>query len=600
MPFDGIAMYAVAQELISSVIGSRITKIFQPRKDEIIISLRNLKDEMKLLISVNPDNCRIHLTDIVAENPATPPMFCMLLRKYLTGGRIKNICQKSLERLMEISIESTNEFMQPVELNLIVEIMGKHSNIILKTSDDNIIDSIKRITFEVNRFRQVLPGEKYVFPPMGGKLNLLCIDDNIIMSTLLDSKKESPQTPISKWILEHIAGINGTTAREIINRAGVDENKSMGLLTPPEFNNILEILSDLRAHIKNFSFYPEVYFDEDTQEPLDFWVFPMARYKNNPKKEIAGVNKAVDFFYSRLTEVSTLVSLKTQLKNEVSKYLKKINEKIFHIKQAIKKTDDMEKYRLWGEILSANLYRLKPGLKEVRLANFYTPGKEITIPLNEKYTPAQNAQIYFNRYKKLQATRHISKIRMDEALMEVDYLENILINIQNSNTLEDINDIYQELIAQGYIKAAKKRGKIEKSNSRPLMFKSFDGFNIYVGKNNHQNDILTLKKAHPDDIWLHTKNIPGSHVIIECLGKDVPPRTLHEAAILAAYFSKARSGSNVPVDYTLRKYVRKPSGAKPGFVIYDHQKTLYVTPDSAMIKKLDPSSVDNLPDENPG
>lgn len=584
MPFDGISMYAAVSELKDKVLGSRITKIYQPLKDEVLINLRRISDELKLIISANPLNCRIHLTQNNVENPAAPPMFCMLLRKYLIGGRIRHISQFNLERLLEITIENNNEFMQPVEMKLFIEIMGKHSNIILADSSGTIIDCIKRITSDVNRFRQVLPGEKYVMPPVGDKINLLSIDRNIIMLTFESSVEKIPSQTVSKWLVDNFAGVSGASAHEMVYRAGMNESKPISKITCDELDSLVKVILNLADDIRSRNFDPVVYLDNNTNNPEDFWVFPMF-HKKEKSTHISGVNNAIDFYYAKKSAVTALEHFKKHALGEVSRNLKKANQNLLHLKKTLEKTEEMEKYRLWGEILYANLYRIKPGAKEVKLPNFYNPGEEIVIPLHEKYTPARNAQVYFNRYKKMHSAITMSETRMQETLNEINYLENILVNIQNSENLDDIYDIYQELESQGYVKNHVKKN-MEKSKSEPLKFKSSDGHIIYVGKNNRQNDILTLKKAKPEDIWLHAKEIPGSHVIIDCHGKDVTEKTLIEAGILAAYFSKARNGSNVPVDYTLKKYVRKPSGAKPGFVIYDHQKTVYVTPDKETINKL--------------
>lgn len=585
MPFDGIAMHAVVSELKGLACGSRITKIYQPSKHEVLFHLRGRKDESKLMISTDPLNCRMHLTTSTVENPAAPPMFCMLLRKYLTGGRIKKISQFSLERLLEITIENSNEFMQPVEAKLYIEIMGKHSNIILVDSDGNIIDCLKRITSDVNRFRQILPGEKYVLPPLGNKINMLNFDHNNIMSTIESFIKNNSSQTISKWVVENISGVNGTTAREILYRAGIADSKIICDITKNELTAMTKVMLELASDIRALSFKPTIYSDESTGIPVDFWVFPMF-HKSRLSAQIQGVSNAIDFFYARKSEAENLENLKRNIHAEISKHLNKAHQSLSHLKDSIEKSEEMEKYRLWGEILYANIYRIEHGICEVRLPNIYNSGEEVIIPLNKKYTPARNAQIYFNRYKKLHSAKISSEKRMQETLNEINYLENVLISLKNSETMDDVIDICQEMESQGYIKNISIKARMIKKSSSPLKFKSSEGYIIYVGKNNLQNDILTMKKAKPGDIWLHTKDIPGSHVVINCNGKNVSETTLMEAGILAAYYSKARSGSNVPVDYTLKKFVRKPSGAKPGFVIYDHHKTLYVTPEKEIVDRL--------------
>lgn len=584
MPFDGIAMYAAVSDLKRVASGSRITKIYQPSKHEVLFCLRGQKDESKIIISIDPLNCRIHLTKNTVENPAAPPMFCMLLRKYLTGGRIKKISQFSLERFLEITVENSNEFMQPVEIRLYIEIMGKHSNIILVDSDGNIIDCLKRISSDVNRFRQVLPGEKYVLPPLGNKINMLINDHNNIMLTIESSIKNDPSQTVSKWIVENLSGVNGTTAREILYRAGITDSKIICNITQNEWAALIKVISELARDISSSSFKPTIYLDDSTGIPVDFWVFPMF-HKRQKSTQMQETSNAIDFYYAQKTKAENLEKIKERALVEISKHLNKANQNLFRLKETLEKREDMEKYRLWGEILYANIYRIEPGTCEVKLPNFYHPEEEIVIPLNKKYTPAHNAQIYFNKYKKLHSARVVSETRMQETLNEINYLENVLTSIKNSETLDDIIDIYKELENQGYIKNPLKTAE-SRPGSKPLKFKSSEGYIIYVGKNNRQNDVLTMRKAKPDDIWLHTKDIPGSHVVIDCNGESVSEKTLMEAGILAAYYSKARSGSNVPVDYTKKKFVRKPSGAKPGFVIYDHHKTLYVTPEKEIVDRL--------------
>lgn len=588
MPFDGITLHAVVCELQEALTGGRINKIYQPHKDELIFYIRRGREELKLLMSSHPVNCRIHLTESIAENPLSPPAFCMLLRKHLIGGNIVKIEQPDLERIVEITIHNNNEFMQPVEWKLIIEIMGRHSNIILVQPESNtIIDSIKRIPVEVNRYRQILPGEKYIYPPMQYKITLTTFDHNNFMSTLCHAVVNGDTRTVSKWILDNIMGLSGTASREITFRAGVDPQKTVGLLMEEEKNNLVKALEDVGTKIASGNFSPSLYINNNTSEPDDFWVLPLLsmEQKHHVKVVKSHVNEIVDLYFSKKEKTEAFTSLKKRACSEISKHLEKLRQGFSFYKKKFQETGDLEKYRLWGEILSAYLYQVKPGLNEVKLPNFYDNDKIITIPLNEKLTPSQNVQLYFNRYKKLQSTRIMLEKKLKEISQEIYYLESVLFDVENCGNMEDLHEIYHELENQGYLKAAGKKCP-RQSKSEPLKFRSSDGFTIYVGKNNRQNDMLTLKKAGPEDIWLHTKDIPGSHVIIECSKQKVSDKALYEASILAAYFSRARNGSNVPVDYTLKKHVRKPAGAKPGFVIYDHHKTLYVTPDEATVKRL--------------
>jgi len=587
MPFDGIAMHAIISELQKALVGSRIMKIYQPKKDELWMIMYQNGKELKLLLSVNSTDCRIHLTEEEISNPASPPMFCMLMRKHLLGGRLKQITQKNLERIVEMTIQNNNEYMQPVEYRLIIEIMGKHSNIILVYDNDNIIiDAIKRISSDINRYREILPGKVYIYPPLNNKINLLSFDRTLVYDKLFQSYQKG-SISISRWILDNFMGISGISAKELTFRANINPEIGISYLTEKEREILIDVLEKFSIDLFEKRFQPTLY--RNLQQGLleDFWVFPLTFYNQsleNIEFENNGVNRAIDYFYSKRLEMLDFISKKNKISTELNKHLKRIKQNLLHIDKKISETADMEKYRLWGEMLSAYMYMIKPGMKEIILPNFQDGG-EIVIPLNEKYSPSRNAQNYFNKYKKLSAARKISLERKKELQDEIEFLENELVNIENCENPDDLQEIYDEVERQGYIKGHIQSAPSYKK-SEPYKFKSSDGFIIYVGKNNRQNDMLTLKKARPDDLWFHTKGIPGSHVILESKSGFVSEKAITEACMLAAYFSKAKNGSNVPVDYTLKKYVRKPKGSKPGFVIYDHHKTMFVTPDKSIIEKL--------------
>jgi len=587
MPFDGIALYAVVSELQNNIVGSRVMKIYQPKKDELWIFLYQNGQEFKLLVSVNSTNCRLHLTEEEISNPASPPMFCMILRKYLIGGRLKQIVQKDLERIVEITIQNNNEYMQHVEYRLIIEIMSKHSNIILVHADDNtIIDAIKRISSDINRYREILPGKVYIYPPLDDKISLLSFDRNLACDKLLQDYQNGNKN-ISRWLLDNFMGISGVSAKELASRVNINPEKELSSLTQKEKEILIDFMEKFSVDLKEKRFQPSLYKNSPSGSPDDFWVFPLTFHKKiieNLNVENNCVNKTIDFFYSKKQEMLDLLSNKNKIITELKKHLKKLRQNLMYAEKNIKETNDMKKYRLWGEMLSAFMYMVKPGMKEITLPN-YEQGGEIVIPLNEKYSPSRNAQHYFDKYKKLNKARRIAQERKKELENEIDFIENELVNIENCNNVDDLSEIYEEVKKQGYIKGQIKNAPFEKK-SEPYKFKSSDGFLIYVGKNNRQNDLLTLKKARPDDMWFHTKDIPGSHVILESKAGFASEKAITEACMLAAYFSKAKNGSNVPVDYTLKKYVRKPKGAKPGFVIYDHHKTKFVTPDKSIIEKL--------------
>ncbi|NLC62696.1 MAG: fibronectin/fibrinogen-binding protein, partial [Thermoanaerobacterales bacterium] len=431
MPFDGIALYAAINEIKSQILGHTINKIYQPKNDQLIISFRHGIEEKFLLVSANPNNCRIHLADNLPDNPSTPPMFCMLLRKNLLGGKLTNVNQLGLERVVEFTVQNKNEFMKQVEYKLLVEIMGKHSNIILVDNSTNrIIDCIKRITSDVNRYRQILPNRQYVFPPIGEKCNFLLIDKKHILSLILPAIKANTQKNISSWILENIMGLSGRTAKEIVKRADV-EDVQIGFISNDKLYKVIDALADLREQVKANSFFPTIYYEPKSLEPVDFWVFPMSLRDGYIAKISDSVNKAVDRYYFLKEQADALKSRNTSLTLQISKFIEKKSKNIYLIKTRLSETDEMNKYKLWGEILSAYLYLIKPGVNKVKLANFYEPGHDIEIPLNKKMTPAQNAQHYFNKYKKLQSAKAIIKKRLKKMQQEMEYLESVLVNAQN-------------------------------------------------------------------------------------------------------------------------------------------------------------------------
>lgn len=583
MSFDGICLYAIIDELKDFIVGSHIDKIYQVSKDKLLINFRKNRKDLNLLISINPRFCRIHSTCYEIKTPEQPPAFCMLLRKHLTGGRIIALHQEQLERVLYVTISNTDEFMRNVEFKLIVEIMGKHSNVTL-LKDGMIIDAMKRVPSSINRYREILPGIKYIKPPIGDKINILNVDNKeYIKSIIENAMSKNTNKNVSRWLLENFMGISGQTAQEIAFRSNIDHKKKLSDLTKEDVIHLIQTLQDIKNNLEKKRFKPIIYLDPITQQPKNFWIFPVKSLENNkPHKRFESINTVVDIFFTTQEKNVQITNIKNRLYNIVNNNIEKLKRDLKFSKAKLDKTSNAKNYKLKGEILIANLYKIKPGQSQVSLPNFYT-GDEITITLNKKLSPADNAQVYFKRYKKLRSSRSKIKSNIEKLLAEINYLENCLLGIINSNTVEDLYEVQSELKREGYIKYSSSNPT---SKSKPLRFKSSDGYIIYVGKNNRQNDKLTFKIASPNDIWIHTKNSPGSHVIIKSDNGDIPNRTLYEACMLAAYFSKSRYSSNVPVDYTAVKHVKKPSGAKPGFVIYTNQKTLYVTPNKSLIKDL--------------
>ncbi|MGB9840705.1 Rqc2 family fibronectin-binding protein [Thermovenabulum sp.] len=573
MPLDGITLYALLSEINNKIIEAKIDKIYQPNTHDVLFFLRKGREEIKLLLSCHPMDFRISIlgTD-EKENPITPPPFCMLLRKLLQGGRIIKISQLSLERIITIKIENLNEYGKIKDYFLIAELMGKHSNIILVDEEGTVLDAIKKIGSDVNRVREILPGQKYAYPPAIERINILTESENKLYQ-LLQGKEKEEDFYFEKWILDNFCGFSKVAAKEILYKSSI-ENKE-----------ITQIFLELRRNLNERIFIPTIFYEKDNKKPFDFWVFPVLHYKNRYiEKKVSTVNDALEVFYKEKHICEEFTQLKNSLLKQLQDYLKKQIKILSQKQENLSETKNKEKYKIYGELILANSFKIKQGDKQVILYNFYNNAEE-SIILDEKLTPSQNAQKYFNLYKKLSAKESIIKEQIDKINQEIYYIENTIFSVENAENLEELYEIEKDLEKEGVIKTSNRRNEKVKP-SEPLKFISSEGFTILVGKNNRQNDYITFKKASSEDIWLHVKDFPGSHVVILTEGKKVSESTLLEAGILAAFYSKARHGSKIAVDFTLKKYVKKPQGAKPGYVIYDNYKTLFVTPEEEIINKL--------------
>ncbi|MDI3534337.1 MAG: hypothetical protein PWQ82_702 [Thermosediminibacterales bacterium] len=586
MPFDGTVIYAIKEELKSKIIDSRIEKIYQPRKDTVLFYLRKNGQPYHLLVSSDPANPRIHLTKAEFENPQSPPMFCMLLRKHLMNGRISNITQPDFERIIYIDIESLNEKGIMDTERLIIEIMGRHSNIILTMPQKNIVlDGIKRLTGDISSYRTIIPGSCYISPPNPGKLNPLTTDQELIIKTF----KNNPEQKVYKILVDSFNGISPKLAKEIAEKAGVSPSTASNELSQKQLKSISEVFYLIFQQLQKKNITPYVYIDISNQKPVDFSVFRFETLCQYKCKKFLSVNEALDYYFSVKEEFLLFNQMKSELKKIIDFNLKRCSKKLELQKSRLQEAEDADKYKLLGELITSNIFRLKKGQTEAELINYYsqTPSK-IRISLDPKLTPSQNAQKYFKKYSKLKNALEVVKKIIKQSSSEKKYFENVLHTLEQAADIQDLNEIRNELISEGYIKSQKKipSGNTE-TKKEPLQFISKQGFIILVGRNNQQNDFLTMKTARPDDIWMHTKEIPGAHVIIRSKGNlNIPEETLYEAANLAAFYSKGRHSSNVAVDYTQKKNVRKPKGAKPGMVIYDNYKTIYVTPSETKIPQI--------------
>ncbi len=587
MPFDGMVISAVIHELKDKITNGKIEKIYQPESDEINLFIRSFGKNYKLLISANSNHPRIHFTASNKQNPPQPPMFCMLMRKHLQGSKILNIQQKDFERIILIDIEGHDELGFPTVKQLIVEIMGKHSNIILIDKNENkIIDSIKRITNDVNRYREILPGKFYIQPPTQGKKNPISIQLDDFIATI---RQYALTTPIYKVLYTSLQGISPTAAKEICYQANIENDLAISSLSKNDIHNIWIALQNLLKHTITADFTPNIVINKTDHHMIDFYSTVLHLYSSVYQSiPLDSMSKALEEYYIKKDLLNRLKQKSSDLRKFICHKFDSLYHKHQKLQEELMEAHTSQKYQLYGELLTANLHLVKRGYSEIEVINFYDKNENtFIIPLDPKLTPSKNAQVYFKKYNKAKNACKEIQQQIEETHNEMNYFQNLLHAIENVTALEDIEEIKIEMIEEGYLRKRKRKSPNKRNiASKPLSFISSDGFKIFVGKNNKQNDKLTLKMASKKDLWFHTKNIPGSHVIILCNNQYVPENTILEAAHLAAFYSKGKMSSNVPVDYTQVKNVKKPNGAKPGMVIYENNKTLYVTPSAQIVQRL--------------
>ena len=583
MALDAVAISAIIAEL-QALVGARIDKIHQPERDEIVIGIRTREEHLKLVVSASPAHPRIHLTDGAKENPKSAPLFCMLLRKHLSSGRITAITQSGFERVVNISIESYDELGSLTVKQLTVELMGRHSNIILVSQDGRIIDSIKHVDESVSSVREILPGGIYSPPPAQDRRSLIdfSIDDELLLD--LPQKAE-------KALISSVAGISPLTARELLYTVlGTTDVIANEINTNRAAALKLAVIR-LRDKVINGDFSPCLITDRASGKISEFSAIPIKQYEELAEVEpYESMNTLVDAFYRKRDMHERLRQRSADLTKLLGNHIERISKKLDILKRTLDDAKRLDEYKIYGDLITANIYRMGDGMKELEADNFYdSENTPVRIALDPTLTPSQNAQRYYKKYNKAKTALTEAAKQTETSRRDLEYLESTLTMVENATDAADISEIRAELAAQGYIERRRiEEKKRKKEVSKPLHFISSDGFDIYVGRNNTQNDQLTLRFANNSDWWFHTKDIHGSHTVIK-LGtdKNVPKTTLLEAAQLAAYYSKARESAQVPVDYTLIKNVKKPNGAKPGMVIYDGYNTMYVKPcipDSVVIQ----------------
>ncbi len=573
MALDAVAIRALVGEL-QCLIGGRIDKMHQPERDEIIVSVRTLDGSYKLLLSASSANPRFHLTQYPKKNPKTAPLFCMLLRKHINSGKIKAIEQIEFERIVKISVDSYDELGDYTTKYIYVEIMGRHSNIILVNQEGRIIDSIKRVDDTVSSVREILPGGIYELPPSQPKKDLILWDK--------ESELNLEGFKADKALIGEIGGISPLTARELLYKVFNTTDVLVENINTNRCAMLKIEIANLSQKARDGKFNPCMIEDVNTGKLVEFSAIPIEQYETLARvREYDTMNALVDEFY-HLRDVRERMRQKT---SDLTKLLgnaqERVSKKLDILGRTLKDAENMDKYREKAELITANIYRISEGQKNIEVENYFDEKLgTVKIDLDPSLSPSQNAQKYYKKYNKAKTAQTEAKKQLEASEAELEYIKSTLAMVETADRIEDISAIRRELAEEGYIKHsanAQKKQKVEAS--KPMHFVSSDGFDIYVGRNNTQNDYLTLKFANSSDLWFHTKDIHGSHTIIKLgIDKDVPKETILEAARLAAYYSKARESAQVPVDYTEIRNVKKPNGAKPGMVIYEGYNTVYVTP----------------------
>ena len=583
MPIDAVFLESLRCELQQQLRACRVDKVQQPERDTILLSMRGPNGGGKLLLTASPNHPRIQLTSLSFENPAQPPMFCMLLRKHLTGGRLVSISQPPLERLVELTFDCIDEMGTPCRKKLILEIMGRNSNLILTGADGRILDCLRRVDFEMSEQRQVLPGLYYHLPPAQGKRSPWDVSEEELRALLCAQKT---QKMADSFLLETFGGLSPLLCRELAYAVFGQVDLDLSQLTDAQREDAAGKLFDAFDQLHTGKRTPVILVRDE--RPWDFTCIPIRQYEGLIAQEPQpSFSALLDTFYARRDSLERMRQKTQALRKTLTNLHNRTARKLANQQKELEATFDREHLRRLGDIVTANLHVISRGQARLTAVDFYDPEmKEIDIPLNPAISPQQNAAKFYKDYQKAKTAEKVLTEQIAKGEAELSYLASVLDELSRVESERDMQDIRQELTEGGYLRETGQKKKMKLPASKPMVFRSSDGFEILVGRNNRQNDLLTCKLAQKQDIWLHTQKIHGSHVIIACAPETPPDRTVTEAMQLAAYFSQAREGQNVPVDYTRVKNVKKPAGAKPGMVIYDHYSTAVVTPDAALAEKL--------------
>ncbi len=573
MALDAICLRSVVREIEPLIVNNRIEKIQQPARDEVVLLLRG----KRLLLNAGANQPRIQITSLLRDNPSQPPMFCMLLRKYIGGGRITAVEQAPLERVVTLHIEAMDELGERSDFRLILECMGRHSNLILVGQDGRIVECMRRVDFEMSQQRQVLPGLYYELPPRQEKLSPLDVEEETFrqLLTACDGEKK-----LDGWLLDTFTAISPLVAREIVYRAygntdvrAAEENGRLWAA----FAAWQKMCEEGRPHML-----------KKAGKPSDYSYFSIGQYGTWMEETLYdSFSQMLDDFYEGREQAERVRQKGQDLMKTATNARDRVRRKIALQEKEYARTQDRDKWRICGELITANLYRMERGASRLQAENYYEENcPTVDIQLDPRLSPQENAAKYFKQYNKAKTAEKMLTEQLERGRKELAYLESVVQELQQAEAEQDFNDIRAELTDGGYIRSRGKKQPGFQRTSKPREFRSTTGLRILVGRNNRQNDRLTTKTAGPRDIWLHTQKIHGSHVILCTDGIEPDEESVWEAAMLAAYFSQGREGSKVPVDYTPARYVKKPSGAQPGMVIYTTYQTVYVTPDSELVKKL--------------
>ncbi|MGX8701581.1 Rqc2 family fibronectin-binding protein [Caproiciproducens sp.] len=578
MALDGAFLHHIKKEIEESAIGARVDKIYQPNREEMVLSLRTYRETLKLLMSARANSARIHFTRFVPENPKVPPMLCMLLRKRLAGARLAAVRQPGLERMLCLDFDTVSELGDEIRLTLVMEIMGRYSNIIFVDETGKIIDALKRVDAEMSSERLVLPGLTYQLPPPQDKLCLLTASVPEIIERI---QRIPSDTELSKAILNTLQGVSPIVCRELEHLTGHGSDISTKSMSVQQWERLAFFLGRMADTVKNVDGTPHM-VASPVQKPMDFSFMNIEQYGLTAVvKPYDDFSTLLDAFYDERDRIDRMRVRSQDLLRVLTTTSDRLSRKMNLQRAELAHCAERDDLRICGDLINANLYNIPKGSAMVELQNFYEESMPLVkVKLNPALSASQNAQKYYKEYRKARTAEEMLTAQLQQAQQELGYIDTVFEELSRAATERDLSEIRAELIEQGYIRAPKGRRK-QPAAMGPLEFVSSDGFPVLVGRNNRQNDHLTMKQANNNDLWFHAKNIPGSHTILSAQGRSATETAIYEAAMLAAFHSRGKESSKVPVDYTEVRNVSKPQGAKPGMVIYVNYKTVYVTPDAA-------------------